>query len=85
MACELGLEYCTSSCGCANCVHNTSRCVHNTSRGIYVVTPEDEKRNTEMVANMRDAEKKRHIHFINEILPHAIFRSWMIMMVVGSL
>lgn len=65
MACELGLEYCTRSCGCANCVHNTTR-------RTYVVTPEEEKRNNEMVANMRAAEKKRHIHFINEILPHTI-------------
>ena len=25
MACELNLEFCTRSCGCANCEHNTNR------------------------------------------------------------
>lgn len=60
-----GLEYCTRSCGCANCVYNTSRTIH-------VVTPEEERRNKEIVANFRAAEKERHTHFINEILPHTI-------------
>ena len=65
MACELGLEYCTRSCGCANCEFNTSRTIH-------VVTPEEEKRNNEMVAHLKAIEKERHLHFIKEILPHTL-------------
>lgn len=65
MACELGLEYCTRSCGCANCEYNNSRTIH-------VVTPEEEKRNEEIVAHLRAIEKERHLHFVNEILPRSI-------------
>lgn len=41
MACELNLEFCTRSCGCANCEHNTTGAK-------YIPSQEELKLNAEM-------------------------------------
>lgn len=66
MACELNLEYCTRSCGCANCIYNTA------NRGPVYISPEQEARNRELAQKHKNARALRHRKFIEKTLPKVV-------------
>lgn len=66
MACELNLEYCMRSCGCANCIHNTA------NRGPVYISPEQEAKNRELALKTKKARNLRHRMFIEKTLPKVV-------------
>lgn len=67
MACELKLESCTRSCGCANCPHNISEV------GSYIGSAEWQHDCDRINKECQEKKELEREFFIREILPHCVF------------
>ena len=66
MACELNLEYCTRSSGCANCPHNIGE------QNNYIGSIEWQQENDQLYRELQEKKRLEDNYFVTEILSQCV-------------